>query len=410
MLGSVLLFILAVPILPVLPADAQAKPRSRDLGVPFDGAPGRLNAITDVAGVAVGHATVIAGKGPLVPGKGPVRTGVTAILPRGKNGKPVFAAWFSLNGNGEMTGTTWVDESGFLEGPVLITNTHSVGVVRDAAIQWMLEHQPGFRWALPVVAETYDGLLNDINGFHVTPAHVFAALNTARNGPVLEGAVGGGTGMLCNGFKGGIGTASRLLPADAGGHTVGVLVQCNYGSRRGLRIAGVPVGQEFTQPMVCVAGSQRPTREWLRDLPSCGSESSSRERPDAEHGSIIIVVATDAPLLPHQLERLVKRASLGLGREGSIASNYSGDIFIAFSTANAGAADTTLATVQMLPNEQLDPLFTATVQATEEAVTNAMVAAETMMGADDIRATALPHGRLVDILRKYNRYQPPARR
>jgi L-aminopeptidase/D-esterase-like protein len=378
--------------------------------VPFDGTPGKLNAITDVAGVAVGHATVIAGRGPLVQGKGPVRTGVTAILPRGKNGRPVFAGWFSLNGNGEMTGTTWVDESGFLEGPVLITNTHSVGVVRDAAIQWMLEHQPGFRWALPVVAETYDGLLNDINGFHITPAHVFAALNTARGGPVVEGAVGGGTGMLCNGFKGGIGTSSRKLPEEAGGHTVGVLVQCNYGSRRGLRIAGVPVGQEFSEPMVCVAGSRPPTREWLRDLPACGVRSSSRERPDAEHGSIIIVVATDAPLLPHQLQRLVKRAALGLGREGSIASNYSGDIFIAFSTANNGAADTTSVTVQMLPNERLDPLFTATVQATEEAVTNAMVAAETMTGADDIRAIALPHGRLVEILRKYNRYQPSVSR
>jgi D-aminopeptidase len=402
--GSVLLFIFAFPVVPVLPANAQAKARSRDLGIPFEGAPGKFNAITDVVGVEVGHATIIAGRGPLVRGKGPVRTGVTAILPRGKNGKPVFAGWFSLNGNGEMTGTTWVDESGFLEGPVLITNTHSVGVVRDAAIQWMLEHQPGFRWALPVVAETYDGLLNDINGFHITAAHVFAALNTARNGPVVEGAVGGGTGMLCNGFKGGIGTSSRVLPADAGRHTVGVLVQCNYGSRRGLRIAGVPVGQEFTEPMVCVAGSQPPTREWLRDLPTCGRQSSGRERPDAEHGSIIIVVATDAPLLPHQLERLVKRAALGLGREGSIASNYSGDIFIAFSTANAGAAaDTTSVTVQMLPNERLDPLFTATVQATEEAVTNAMLAAETMTGADSIRAYALPHDRLTGILRRYNR-------
>ena len=396
----------------MLPAAAQStKPRSRDLGVPFEGIAGKLNAITDVAGVEVGHSTIIAGGGPLVPGKGPVRTGVTAILPRGKNGRPVFAGWFSLNGNGEMTGTTWVDESGFLEGPVLITNTHSVGVVRDAAIQWMLEHQPGFRWALPVVAETYDGLLNDINGFHVKPMNVFGALNAARSGPVEEGAVGGGTGMLCNGFKGGIGTSSRVIPQESGGHTVGVLVQCNYGSRRGLRIAGVPVGQEFAEPMVCVAGSQAPTRKWLRDLPFCGSQSSGRERPDPEHGSIIIVVATDAPLLPHQLDRLVKRAALGLGREGSIASNYSGDIFIAFSTANAGAAaDTAAVTVRMLPNERLDPLFTATAQATEEAVTNAMVAAETMTGADSIQARALPHGRLVEILRKYNRYEPPGRR
>ena len=405
-----LLLLTVLPILPV-PANAQTKPRSRDLGVPFEGIPGKHNAITDVAGVEVGHTTIIAGRGPLVQGKGPVRTGVTAILPRGKNGKPVFAGWFSLNGNGEMTGTTWVDESGILEGPVLITNTHSVGVVRDAAIQWMLEHQPGFRWALPVVAETYDGVLNDINGFHVTTAHVFAALNGARNGPVVEGAVGGGTGMLCNGFKGGIGTSSRVLAPDVGGHTVGVLVQCNYGSRRGLRIAGVPVGQEFADPMVCVSGSQPPTREWLRDMPRCGVRSSARERAEPEHGSIIIVVATDAPLLPHQLERLIKRAALGLGREGSIASNYSGDIFIAFSTANAGAtADTTAVTVQMLPNERLDPLFTATVQATEEAVTNAMVAAETMTGADNIQARALPHDRLVETLRKYNRYEPRGRK
>jgi L-aminopeptidase/D-esterase-like protein len=398
-----------LPVLSVFPVlQAQTKLRSRDLGIPFEGTPGRYNAITDVAGVEVGHTTIIAGKGPLIEGKGPVRTGVTALLPRGKNTKqPVFAGWFSLNGNGEMTGTTWVDESGLLEGPVLITNTHSVGIVRDAAIQWMLKHQPGFRWALPVVAETYDGVLNDINGFHVTPTHVFAALDGARGGPVVEGAVGGGTGMLCNGFKGGIGTSSRVLPQESGGHTVGVLVQCNYGSRRGLRIAGVPVGQEFADAAVCVAGSQRPSREWLRDMPSCTRQSSGLERPNAELGSIIIVVATDAPLLPHQLDRVVKRAALGLGREGSIASNYSGDIFIAFSTANPGAAaDTNLVTVQMVPNERLDPLFTATVQATEEAVTNAMLAAETMTGADNIRATALPHDRLIEILRKYNRYQP----
>jgi L-aminopeptidase/D-esterase-like protein len=395
----------SLPVLPVFPVlDAQTKPRSRDLGVPFDGTPGRFNAITDVVGVEVGHTTLIQGAGPLVQGKGPVRTGVTAVLPRGRTAKqPVFGGWFSLNGNGEMTGTTWVDESGLLEGPVLITNTHSVGVVRDAAIQWMLKHQPGFRWALPVVAETYDGVLNDINGFHVTPAHVFAALDGARSGPVLEGAVGGGTGMLCNGFKGGIGSSSRVLPTDAGNYTVGVLVQCNYGSRRGLRIAGVPVGQEFPDPTVCVAGTQPPTREWLRTMPACGQQGSSLERPQPELGSIIVVMATDAPLLPHQLNRLVKRAALGLGRAGSIASHFSGDIFIAFSTANAEAADTTLATLKMLPNERMDPLFTAAVQATEEAVTNAMVAAETMTGADNIRAYALPHARLTTILRKYNR-------
>jgi D-aminopeptidase len=396
------------PVFPFLPV-LLSQTRSRDLGVPFEGAPGRHNAITDVAGVEVGHTTLISGQGRLVPGKGPVRTGVTAVLPRGKRAnQPVFAAWFSLNGNGEMTGTTWVDESGLLEGPVLITNTHSVGVVRDAAIQWMLKHQPGFLWALPVVAETWDGVLNDINGFHITSDHVFAALNGARSGPVTEGAVGGGTGMLCNGFKGGIGTSSRRLPPEAGGFTIGVLVQCNYGSRQGLRVAGVPVGQEFTEPTLCLTGAT-PERKWLGDMPRCsGGASSGAERPGADLGSIIIVVATDAPLLPHQLERLVKRAALGLGREGSIASNFSGDIFIAFSTAAShAAADTSVATVQMLPNQRLDPLFAATVQATEEAITNAMVAAETMTGADDIRAYALPHQRLIHILRKYNRYQPP---
>jgi D-aminopeptidase len=380
-------------------------PRARDLGIPFDGTPGRFNAITDVAGVEVGHTTLISGNGPLVEGSGPVRTGVTAILPRGRaEGAPVFGGWFSLNGNGEMTGTTWLEESGVLEGPVLITNTHSVGVTRDAAIQWMLKHHPGFLWALPVVAETWDGILNDLNGFHVKPGHVFAALDGARSGRVTEGAVGGGTGMLCNGFKGGIGTSSRVLPSESGGFTLGVLVQCNYGSRRGLRIAGVPVGEEFVEPAICRAGSTPSQRDWLSVMPRCGTGSSYRERPLPELGSIIIVIATDAPLLPHQLERLVKRASLGLGREGSISSNGSGDIFVAFSTANrAAAGDTAQTSVQMLSNGRLDPLFAATVQATEEAVTNAMVAAETMTGADSIRAHRLPHDRLVSILRKHNR-------
>jgi D-aminopeptidase len=393
------------------PLDAQTSPklRARDLGIPFGGTPGRHNAITDVPGVEVGHTTLISGEGPLVEGRGPVRTGITAILPRGRTvGAPVFGGWFSLNGNGEMTGTTWIDESGVLEGPVLITNTHSVGVARDATIKWMLQHQPGFRWALPVVAETYDGVMNDINGFHITPAHVFAALDGARGGPVAEGSVGGGTGMLCNGFKGGIGTSSRLLPPESQAYTLGVLVQCNYGSRRGLRIAGVPVGQELVEPGVCIAGSKPPSRDWLRDMPRCGTRNSYLERPSPELGSIIIVLATDAPLLPHQLRRLAKRAALGLGREGSISSNFSGDIFVAFSTANRGlAADTARVNLQMTPNERLDPLFEATVQATEEAVTNAMIAAVTMMGADSIQAHALPHRRLTAILRKYNRLERP---
>jgi D-aminopeptidase len=389
-------------------AAAGPKPRARDLGVPFDGTPGRFNAITDVAGIEVGHTTLISGQGGLVRGKGPVRTGVTAVLPRGKRSfDPVFAAWFPLNGNGEMTGTTWIQESGFLEGPILITNTHSVGVVRDATIDWEIRHGRKFLFTYPIVAETYDGVLNDINGFHVKPQHVTTALDGATSGPVAEGNVGGGTGMLCNGFKGGIGTASRVLPAESGSYMVGVLVQCNYGRQAGLRVVGVPVGQEITEPMICAA-SGPPSQSFLKEMPKCGQRSSSAaERPLPELGSIIIVVATDAPLLPHQLARVVKRSALGLGREGSIASNFSGDIFVAFSTANRGAAaDSSLVSLKMIPNEQLDPLFRATVQATEEAVTNAMIAAETMTGADDVRAYAIPHDRLVQILRKYNRLQP----
>jgi D-aminopeptidase len=384
---------------------AQGKLRARDLGIPFEGTPGTYNAITDVAGVEVGHTTLISGNGRLAVGKGPVRTGVTAILPRGKKSfDPVFAAWFPLNGNGEMTGTTWIRESGFLEGPILITNTHSVGVVRDATIDWEIKNGRKFLFTYPIVAETYDGVLNDINGFHVKPQHVFAALDGARGGRVTEGNTGGGTGMLCNGFKGGIGTSSRVLTAEFGGYTVGVLVQCNYGSRRGLRIAGVPVGQEFPTPMICAAGSEAPSQQFLRDMPRCGQATAFAERPQPELGSIIIVVATDAPLLPHQLDRLVKRAALGLGREGSIASNFSGDIFVAFSTANAGAAaEKGTVALTMLPNERIDTLFIAAVQATEEAVTNAMLAAETMTGADDVRAYAIPHDRLREIMRKYNR-------
>jgi len=359
----------------------QSEPRARDLGVPFDGIPGPLNAITDVAGVEVGHTTLISGEGRLQVGSGPVRTGVTAVLPRGRaSSDPVFAAWFSLNGNGEMTGTTWVEESGFLEGPVMITNTHSVGVVRDAVVAWRVKKgQPAdseYWWSLPVVAETWDGYLNDINGFHVKPEHVFRALDAARSGPVPEGNVGGGTGMVCHEFKGGIGTASRKLSAKDGGHTVGVLVQCNYGLRDQLRIAGVPVGREVRDHMVY----------------------------SQENGSIIVVVATDAPLLPHQLKRLARRVSLGLARNGSVSGNGSGDIFIAFSTANPGAAQATgPRSLSMVPNDQMGGLFSATVEATEEAVVNALVAAHTMTGADSHTVIALPHDRLRDALKKYNR-------
>jgi D-aminopeptidase len=367
-----------------------SKPRARDLGVPFDGTPGPLNAITDISGVTVGHTTLISGEGKLQIGKGPVRTGVTAVLPRGKDSmsNPVFAGWWSLNGNGEMTGATWVEESGFLEGPVMITNTHSVGVVRDAVIQWRVNHgQPdpsGFWWSLPVVAETWDGWLNDINGFHVTPEHAFHTIDSAHSGPVEEGAVGGGTGMICNGFKGGIGTSSRKLDAKSGSYTIGALVQCNYGSRNNLRIAGIPVGREI------------PAEDASAFVPS----------DIAERGSIIVVIATDAPLVSHQLKRLARRVSLGLGRTGSISGNGSGDIFIAFSTANSGASKPEgLATVQMLANESLDPVFKATVEAVEESVVNAMVAAETMTGIDNHRVQGLPHDKLRAVLKKYNRLQ-----
>src|SRR5271168_321126 len=368
--------------------NSAAKPRARDLGVPFDGTPGPFNAITDVAGVTVGETTLISGEGKLVVGKGPIRTGVTAILPRGKDtmSNPVFAGWWSLNGNGEMTGTTWVEESGFLEGPVMITNTHSVGVVRDAVIQWRVAHgQPDpteYWWSLPVVAETWDGWLNDINGFHVKPEHVFSAIDTSRSGPVPEGNVGGGTGMVCNEFKGGTGTSSRRLSASDGGYTVGVLVQCNYGRRPNLIIAGVPVGKEIPEDPAYAAAS-------------FGGQ---------ERGSIIVVVATDAPLVAHQLKRLARRVSLGLGRDGSVSGNGSGDIFIAFSTANSGAAAVDhVVDLKMLPNDKMDALFAATVEATEESVINAMVAAETMTGIDSHKVIALPHQRLREVLKKYNR-------
>jgi len=360
----------------------QREQRARDLGVPFEGTPGALNSITDVKGVEVGYRTLISGDGKLVVGAGPVRTGVTAVFPRGKNSvDPVFAGWFTENGNGEMTGTTWVEESGFLYGPVMITNTHSVGVVRDSVIAWQLQHGPGLPledwWSLPVVAETWDGYLNDINGFHVKAEDADAAMRDAHGGPIAEGNVGGGTGMICFEFKGGTGTASRQLPEKLGGYTVGVLVQCNFGVRHLLRIAGAPVGYEISGKRV-----------W-----------------DEDTGSIIVVVATDAPLLPSQMKRIAKRVTLGLGRLGSISGDGSGDIFIAFSTANAGAGleQKKTVAVQMLPNSRMDALFEATVQATDEAVVNALVAAKTMTGADGHTVEALPHDRLREVLKKYNR-------
>ena len=364
-----------------LPCVAQTAQRARDLGVPFDGTPGPLNAITDVNGVEVGYRTLISGEGKLQVGVGPVRTGVTAIFPRGKKSvDPVFAGWFAQNGNGEMTGAAWVEESGFLNAPVMITNTHSVGIIRDTVISWLVRRAPPGSlddwWSLPVVTETWDGYLNDINGFHVKPEDALAAIEDAHAGPIAEGNVGGGTGMICFEFKGGTGTSSRKLPVKYGGYTVGVLVQCNTSLHRYLRIAGVPVGREISGQNI-----------W-----------------ESETGSIIVVVATDAPLLPHQLKRVARRVTLALGRLGSISGNGSGDIFIAFSTANSGAGlAEKQAMVATLNNSQMDELFEATVQSTEEAIVNAMIAAKTTTGPGDRIVKALPHDQLQEVLRKYNR-------
>lgn len=375
---------------------AQSKPRARDLGVPFDGTPGASNAITDVKGVEVGYTTLNSGSGEKA-----IRTGVTAILPQGKNfAGRLFAAWHTLNGNGEMTGTTWIEESGGLGSPILITNTHSVGVVRDAVIEWGAKKFPGEGYSgdfsLPVVAETWDGFLNDINGFHVKKEHVFAALDSAKSGTIAEGNVGGGTGMSAHGFKAGTGTASRVLDARFGGYTIGVLVQANYGSRQLFTVAGVPVGREITD-LQMKRGEQ--------------TTSSIRKNPEEGAGSIIVVLATDAPLLPHQLKRIAQRIGLGVGKVGGRGENSSGDIFIAFSTANAAefGKNEGVAKIDMLPNDRINMLFWATAQATEEAIINALVAAETTVGYKGNTIYALPHDRLQEALRKYNRLQKPAR-
>ena len=388
-----------------VPLHAQTRPRENDLKLPIGGTPGLLDAITDVAGVEVGHTTLISGRGKLIVGEGPVRTGVTVIHPRGKaNSDPVFASWFTLNGNGEMTGTTWLQEGGYLEGPIGITNTHSVGVVRDAIIKWEVSQKNVLQpWWLPVVAETYDGGLNDINGFHVKDEHVFAALNSSTSGLPKEGVAGGGTGMICLGFKGGIGTASRKLPAQQGGYTVGVLVQCNFGSRRDLRIAGVPVGEEITDLAPCIANNDPlPANSQRRPCDAPAGDDAAAEMP--EQGSIIVVVATDAPLLPHQLKRIATRVSLGIGRQGGFGGNGSGDIFIAFSTANAKAwSSDSVTAVRMVTNDRISPLFQATAQATEAAITNALLAAETTTGANDLRIYAMPVERMMAAMRKYGR-------
>jgi L-aminopeptidase/D-esterase-like protein len=364
------------------------KPRARDIGIPFNGTAGKFNAITDVKGVEVGYSTIISGQGKNVRGKGPVRTGVTAILPRGKNNNPVYANWYSLNGNGEMTGTTWVTESGFLETPIMLTNTNSVGVVRDAVTKWFIKtgwHKDDFWFAYPVVAETYDGFLNDIYGFHVKEANAYEALNTAASGPIKEGNVGGGTGMMCLGFKGGTGTASRVVKVGDSTYTVGVLVQSNFGKRRNFTIAGVPVGKE------------------LRDTLEYDFKAAPSYRQEGD-GSIIVVVATDAPVLPHQLKRIAARVPIGMGLVGGRGENGSGDIFIAFSTANRTAFQRKdFVKVEQLPNDLIDPLFDATIQAVEEAIINAMVAAETLEGINGNKVYKLPQQAVLKILRKYNR-------
>jgi D-aminopeptidase len=362
-------------------------PRARDLGIPLEGLPGTFNAITDVAGVEVGHTTLMYGAGKLIVGEGPVRTGVTAILPCGKQFQPVFAAGYNLNGNGELTGMHWVEESGFLESPILITNTHSVGVVRDATIGWLNRHNlnhplvSDIFWHMPVVGETYDGILNDINGFHVRSEHVVAALDSAASGMVAEGAVGGGTGMICHGFKGGIGTASRQIAIAGATYQLGALVQANHGNRQNLTIAGVSIGRELQ-----------------------GYQAQYHSIQRQETGSIIVVLATDAPLLPHQLKRLCRRIPLGIGRVGAYGGNGSGDIFLAFSTAQRRAFSRTGVTqLDMLANDELDPIFEAVVQAVEEAILNALISASDMVGRDGNTVYALPHEAVQRLLQKYQR-------
>ena len=366
------------------------KPRARDIGVQFEGTTGKFNAITDVKGVEVGHSTIIIGSGKNEIGKGPVRTGVTAIFPRGKKFNPVYANWYSLNGNGEMTGTTWVTESGFLETPIMITNTNSVGVVRDAVLKWFVDTNwygdDQWWYTYPVVGETYDGFLNDIYGFHVQEKHVYEAIENAKSGPVAEGNIGGGTGMLTLGFKGGIGTSSRKVKINNKTYTLGAIVQSNFGSKRNLTISGVPIGKELKDTLNLVFNAP---------------PANKRQEGD---GSIIVIVATDAPLFPHQLKRIAHRIPLGIGAVGGRGSNGSGDIFLAFSTANSKAFNRkNSGSVKTFPNDKISPLFEATVQVVEESIINAMIAAETMEGINNNKAYALPHGKLMEILKKYNR-------
>jgi D-aminopeptidase len=374
-------------------ADGQ---RARDIGIPLEGKPGTLNAITDVAGIEVGQVTLISGEGKLKRGAGPVRTGVTAIIPRGRNSiSPVFAGWATSNSAGEMTGTTWLEERGYFDGPVMITNTHSVGVVRDAVVGWIVDRKWPGSWYTPVVAETYDGYLNDTDGFHVTSEHALQAIKTARGGTVEEGNVGGGTGMVCFGFKGGIGTSSRVITTPIGTYTVGVLVQCNFGLMPTLRVAGVKVGDALKDRYTtCTTLPPSP-------YPTIKGCMPGPEKPG--DGSMIVVIATDAPLLPHQLKRLAKRPAHAMGRLGDTGRETSGDIFIAFSTANSQIVSEQREKMALdaYPNGLLNPLFEGAVQAVEESIFNALVAAKTMTGRDGHRVHALPHDEVRALLEQH---------
>jgi L-aminopeptidase/D-esterase-like protein len=380
-------------------AASQAQSRARDLGIPFEGTPGRLNAITDIPGVEVGQKTLIGGDGPRA-----IRTGVTVIFPRGHdNPRPVYGGFFDLNGNGEMTGQSYLEDFGIVQGPIGISDTNAVGQVYAGIQQWSSRRFGTATW--PVVAETWSGYLNDIEGFHVTPDTATAALDAARSGPVEEGSVGGGTGMVCFGFKGGIGTASRVVSIEAKGYTVGVLVQCNTGYRKVLRIAGAPVGQALAQRWLPCFDPKLGTKS--ENLPACTADGSKGVAPP-DQGSIIIVVGTDAPLMPEQLNRVAKRAAMGLARLGSYSGNSSGDLIVSFSTSPADVNHEEQAhpdPLMPIANARIDAIFEATVQATEEAIVNALVAAKTMTGVNGARYFGIPHDELRAILKRYSRLE-----
>jgi L-aminopeptidase/D-esterase-like protein len=374
----------------------QAEARARDVGIPFEGTAGPLNAITDVKGVEVGHKTLIEGAD--------VRTGVTAVFPRGRaDRRPVYGGYFTLNGNGEMTGRAYLEDFGVVQGPIGLTDTNGIGQVYAGIQQWSSKAFGEATW--PVVAETWSGSLSDIEGFHVTADTAVAALASAKAGAIEEGNVGGGTGMVCFGFKGGIGTASRVVSIGANRYTVGVLVQCNTGDRSVLRIAGAPVGQAFAKRWLPCFDAKLGKGDG--QMKACDADPAQRVAPP-DQGSIIIVVGTDAPLMPVQLNRLAKRAAMGLARLGSYAGNSSGDLIVSFSTAppevNHEDQDKPSPLVP-IANAAINPIFEATVEATEEAIVNALVASKTMTGVNGARVFGIPHDELRAILKRYNRLE-----